>query len=69
MTPKAISLEAQEGMGVQKNSFGAPKTQKNDFFGLQKMRKMIFFKNPKLWDLTGQPGTFRPLDTIQKVPT
>ena len=58
MTPQTISLEVQKGMGVQKNSFGTPKTPKNWLFGLQKMRKMIFFKKPDFWDLTAHWGWF-----------
>ena len=58
MNPKTISLEANNGMGVKKNSLGPQKTFKNGLFELQKMRKMIFFKKPELWDLTEHWGWF-----------
>ena len=58
MALKTVSLEAQEGMGVQKNSLGPQKTFKSGLFELQKTRKMIFFKKPEVWDLTEHWGWF-----------
>ena len=66
-------------MGVQKNQ-KAPKNQKIiEFLGFKKGKSLIFSKNRKseIWlnigggspSGMGHHGTFRPLDTIQKVPT
>ena len=73
--PKTMIKEAKKGLVATKKFFGAQQIAKSFFFGLLKMKKLIFSKNPTslIWLNIGggshsgpdDPYSVRPLGSIR----